>query len=232
MALNFKRAVRNESFNLGRLSPKGVPLIPCILFTIANHYYIHAHIGGFNVLYQKEIEITLEAVYQKMGFTDQTAVSPYLKNRVSHFIERGQSKFQPCIYYDMFKIRTDDEQGFLEFANGSRFESQSIFNLVYGCNELVVGVATLGVEIKDLLDVVAHDLDFTIMDAVGSVAMERLTKAFWHDLVCSCRESGQGLTMRYSPGEDGWLLREQRTVFELLSGQDMAVQLKDRKSVV
>lgn len=178
-------------------------------------------------MYQKEIEITLEAVYQNMGFKEQTAVSPYLKNRVSHFIERGMSKFQPCIYYDTFKIRTDDEQGFLEFSNGLRFESQAIFNQVYGSNELVVGVATLGVEIKDLLDAVAHDLDFSIMEAVGSAAMESLTKAFWHDLVCSCKESGQGLTMRYSPGENGWLLREQRTVFELLSGQGMAVHLNE-----
>lgn len=58
-------------------------------------------------------------------------------------------------------------------------------------------------EIKDLLDVVGHDLDFSIMEAVGSAAMESLTKAFWHDLVCSCKESGQGLTGRYSPGENG-----------------------------
>jgi hypothetical protein len=65
------------------------------------------------------------------------------------------------------------------------------------------------------------------VDGAGTAAIRELTRRVGERLCDEARQRDLTAGMRASPGEDGWLIEQQRVLFDLLPANEIGIQLTD-----
>lgn len=109
-----------------------------------------------------------------------------------------------------------------------------------GSEQIAVFVATAGPELTDMADHFSADgelLEAYLIDAIGSLTVEKAMDNIQESLELSSKEEGLSCTNRYSPGYCNWPLVDQHTLFSLIPDHTSGVILTEsalmlpRKSV-
>jgi hypothetical protein len=153
-----------------------------------------------------------------------------LEKKVDETLNVAYTIINPYISYDFFEFSLDKENLKVIFKEGSLFFGKYIVEQLKQAERAVVALLTIGGEIeKRSADFFSNGdyLTGLIYDAIGSVALYDLKKAFFRELCERARLAGNGLTMGLSPGSDGWPLEDHASVFKLLDGEAIGVTLKE-----
>ncbi|MCR4443203.1 MAG: ASKHA domain-containing protein [Peptococcaceae bacterium] len=174
-------------------------------------------------------------VLKALGYQDSGSVPERVLAEVEAAVEEASTFIKPAVVYDEFSFAVDEQQGRLLLPGGLFFSGEHPVGGLKESRFLVLAVSTLGESYQDLLARrVKEPGGFLALlyDAVGTAGLYNVNRRFWQGLAGEYGRRGLGLTRRFSPGENGWALEEQRVFFKLLDTAAAGVILNENCMMV
>jgi len=147
-------------------------------------------------------------------------------------IERGYNLFEPQGIYSPIKIKQISfSDGRVDLKNGFSLNfSNSIINLLEGTNCLVLGVVTIGSTLENKVSELFSQGEYPraiALDAVGTVAVEALSK-YVRNLICQeVKDRNLQITRHFSPGYNDWDISQQKDIFKIIPADKIGVSLTE-----
>src|SRR5680860_347821 len=147
-------------------------------------------------------------------------------------IERGHHLFEPKGIYSPVKIKKISfSSGIVDLINGFSLNfSPSIMNLLKGVSYLVFGVATIGSSLENKVFELFSQGEYPraiALDAVGTVAVEALSK-YVRNLICQeVKVRNLQITRHFSPGYNDWNINQQKDIFKIIPADKIGVSLTE-----
>jgi hypothetical protein len=108
------------------------------------------------------------------------------------------------------------------------FKSQVIAQLLEQCQKVVVFAVTIGNHLEEMVNRLAEDrliLQATVLDAIGSSAVEKLAEFVETSIRDVADAQGFSTSQRFSPGYCDWNIGQQRMLFWALNGDTADIRL-------
>jgi len=174
-----------------------------------------------------DIEIDRKQVCRYIGYDTDYKLSAHISSLIDEYIENAHYLIELSHSYIIRDVEW--ARGSISFIEGSIiFQSQVITRLLEQCHKVAVFLVTIGKYLEETAYQLAKDgliLQSTVLDAIGSDAVEKVAD-FVQDRV---REStsAQGLvtSRRFSPGYCDWNIGQQRMIFRALDGDTLGIRL-------
>ena len=174
-----------------------------------------------------DIEIDKNRVCHYIGYDADYEPSARILSLIDEYIENAHYLIDPsysCVIRDIEWAR-----GSIAFIEDSIiFKSQVIAQLLEQCYQVAVFLVTIGKYLEETVYRLTKDglmLQATVLDAIGSDAVERVANF----VQCGIEEAAgvQGLvtSRRFSPGYCDWDISQQRMVFWALNGDTVGIRL-------
>jgi uncharacterized 2Fe-2S/4Fe-4S cluster protein (DUF4445 family) len=112
---------------------------------------------------------------------------------------------------------------------GATFCNETLAKELKVCSHILLCLATVGKPLDDAISQAFKTDDYLsgmMLDAAGSAAIGNYSRLLWQSFV-STLEKGEGITQGFSPGEKGWDITAQETIFKLLDTSSIGVTLND-----
>ena len=147
-------------------------------------------------------------------------------------ITRSHNLFDPQGIYSPIKIkqisfsdgRVDLENGFVVNFNNL------VISLLKGTNCLVLGVVTIGSTLENKVSELFSQGEYPraiALDAVGTVAVEALSK-YVRNLICQeVKDRNLHITRHFSPGYNDWDISQQKDIFKIIPADKIGVSLTE-----
>lgn len=174
-----------------------------------------------------DIEIDKNQLCQYIGYNDNHNLSARISSLINDYVEHAHYLINPSYSYVIKDV---------EWARGSIaliedsiiFKSQVIAQLLEDCYQVAIFLVTIGKYMEETTAQLAKDgliLQATVLDAIGSGAVEKVAD-FVQDGIKEIAEA-QGLvtSRRFSPGYCDWNVGQQRMLFYALTGDTLGIRL-------
>jgi hypothetical protein len=174
-----------------------------------------------------DIEIDKNQVCYSIGYNDNYKLSAHISSLIDDYVEHAHYLINPLHSYVIKDV---------EWARGSIsliedsiiFKSRIIARLLERCSQVAIFVVTIGKYLEETTAQLAKDgliLQATVLDAIGSDAVEKVAD-FVQDRIKEIAEA-QGLvtSQRFSPGYCDWNVGQQRILFYALNGNTLGIRL-------
>jgi hypothetical protein len=178
----------------------------------------------------KDIKTTLAinkaAVIAKMGYRDRTPPEMVVR-RIGEQIETALKLIHPVYSYKFIEIDSIATPSFT-LEGGLKFSSKTVSYALDGCQKVAVYVATLGPDIEKQITLLFSEkqtLDGTILDNIGSIAINQTLSLLRNDVKIAAEEMGFQTTRHYGPGHCDWELEQQQILFNALDSSEIGMQL-------
>ena len=177
-----------------------------------------------------QINIDSQQVLQAIGYDTDCEPPVRAVSLVNEYLENATQLIDVSYSY----IIRDVEwvQNSITFIEGSIiFKSQVIARLLERCEKVAVFALTIGNHLGEMVCQLARDkfvLQASVLDAVGSIAVEKVAD-FVQDRINEVA-SAEGLctSRRFSPGYCDWNIGQQRMLFWALDGDTVGIRLTGR----
>jgi len=174
-----------------------------------------------------DIEIDKRQLCNYIGYNDNHKLSLRISSLIDDYAEHAHYLINPLYSYVIKDV---------EWARGSIaliedsiiFKSQVITKLLEHCQQVAMFLVTIGEYLEETTSQLTKDglvLQATVLDAIGSGAVEKVAD-FVQDKIKEIAEA-QGLvtSQRFSPGYCDWNIGQQRMLFYALAGNTLGVRL-------
>jgi hypothetical protein len=174
-----------------------------------------------------DIEIDKKQLCHYIGYNDGHKLSARISSLIDDYVEHAHYLINPLYSYIIKDV---------EWARGSIsliedsiiFKSQVIAQLLEHCSQVAIFLVTIGKYLEETTAQLAKDgliLQATVLDAIGSGAVEKVAD-FVQDGIKEIAEA-QGLvtSRRFSPGYCDWNIGQQRMLFYALTGNTLWIHL-------
>jgi len=132
---------------------------------------------------------------------------------VSDLINKTKNKVKPRAIIKEFKI-TKKSKDFVEIGNKLKIKSRNVAFLLKDCNIVTIFACTLSSDFKEKSE---NLLVSFIVDAIGSVAVEKFAERINKIVSENASKKGFKTTQRYSCGFADWSLNDQPKILKLLN---------------
>jgi len=174
-----------------------------------------------------DIKIDRRRVLRGIGYSAGSKPSARVSYLTDEHIEKAYQLIEPAYSYiirDVERVRRS-----CVFVEGSiMFESVVIARLLEQCQKVAVFLATIGNRLEKRALRLAEDglvLQSAVLDAIGSVAADKVAEAVQDRIREMARADGLCVSQRFSPGYCDWSIREQKMLFRAMDGASMGVRL-------
>jgi hypothetical protein len=145
---------------------------------------------------------------------------------------------EPALVYDVFPVRSFRDKT-IELDGGGVFEGPLAARALAGAERVAVAVCTIGQALEQRVkDLFSDDpVQAMALDGAGVAALREVSRVVTYEVGEIAAAHGWGVGMRAQPGQEGWLIWQQRVIFEHLPVAEIGVRLTDsclmipRKSV-
>ena len=177
----------------------------------------------------KPIDIDDQKVLKIVGCDADCKPSPRLASLVDDYINNANQLIVPSYSYVIRDIE-------LVYGSGAviegwiTFGSEVVAQLLEKCDKVAVFVLTIGSHLEEMVGQLSDKgliLQATVLDAVGSVAVEKLAEFVWDRIGALASYRGQYISRRFSPGYCDWHVEQQKMLFQLMDGDTAGVQLTE-----
>ena len=173
------------------------------------------------------IEIDKEQVCHYIGYEGNHSLSARISSLIDDYAEHAHHLINPLHSYVIKNV---------EWARGSMsliedstiFKSQVIAQLLEHCNQVAILLVTIGKYLEETASKLARDglmLQATVLDAIGSNAVEQVADAVQGKINEVAQTKGFYISRRFSPGYCDWNIGQQRMIFRDLTGNTVGVRL-------
>ena len=174
-----------------------------------------------------DIEIDRHQVLRNIGYSTHRKPSARIASLINEYIENAHQLIEPLYSYVIRDI--EGVRRSCVFVEGSIvFESEVIARLLEQCQKVVVFLATIGNRLEKMVLRLAEDglvLDASVLDAIGSGAVEKVAEFVQDRIGEVARADGLSTSRRFSPGYCDWTIRQQKMVFRAMNGDSAGVRL-------
>jgi len=174
-----------------------------------------------------DIEIDKDQICHYIGYDDNHNLSARIASLIDDYTEHAHYLINPLHSYVIKDVEW--ARGSISLIEGSViFKSRIIARLLERCPQVAIFVVTIGKYLEETAFQLARDgliLQATVLDAIGSDAVEKVAD-FVQDRIKEMAEA-QGLvtSRRFSPGYCDWNVGQQRMLFYALTGNTLGVRL-------
>lgn len=148
---------------------------------------------------------------------------------VEDCLELAQTIIEPCCCYEEFQIARDEKFGQVTLeGKGLSFQDRVIYEELAGAEGVVLLLVTVGDGLEKAGSEYFGRGDYfrgMVLDAIGSAALFKMTEEFQRKLKINYGTRGYNLTRGYSPGCNGWDLREQRIIWQGLGAEGLGITI-------
>ncbi len=165
------------------------------------------------------LRISVDSIYEQMGYTDTVPDADVLKEMVAT-LKEIKALLRPRYCYFIADGTLDPEAHTLSvFQQTTTFDiGRIISRQLRGSDAYAFFVATAGMEFEEYLHRLKDSGDMVrlfIADSVGSVIAERAADLMEEELQNEIDNHGWHRTNRFSPGYCGWHVSQQQRLFPL-----------------
>lgn len=175
------------------------------------------------------IDIDRQQVVHNIGHDADCKLSPRIASLINEYVENARHLIEPsysCVIRD------------IKLVQGSRiviegpivFQSDIVARLLEQCEKVAVFLVTIGNHLEEMVSRLAEDgliLQATVLDAIGSVAAEKVADFVQGRIGEVARAQGLCISQRFSPGYCDWDVGQQKMVFGAVNGASMGVRLTE-----
>jgi hypothetical protein len=158
-------------------------------------------------------------VLRLLGAGQGQQVSAASMRRIDTLAQDMPDLLQPRISYRRLGLTAVKRNG-IELEGGARFKSPKLSKVLAKAEAVYCFVATVGpaieMEVQRRMQQRRY-ADAYVLDAMGSMSAENVVEQFYQRTARNLAKSGQGVTLRFSPGYCDWPLDQQRPLFELFT---------------
>jgi len=180
------------------------------------------------------IDIDRQRVLHNIGYGADRKLPSRIASLINEYVENAYYLIEPsysCVIRDIKLV-----QGSSVFIDGSiAFQSQVIAQLLEQCHKAAVFLVTIGNHLEEMALRLAEDgliLQATVLDAIGSVAVESVAN-FVRDRVGEvANDQGLVISPRFSPGYCDWDIGQQKMVFWAVNGDSTGIRLTDGQLMI
>ena len=173
------------------------------------------------------IEIDKEQVCRYIGYEDGQNLSARISSLVDDYAEHAHSLINPSYSYVIKDVEW--ARGSMAFVEGSIiFKSRIVAKLLERCTQVAIFLVTIGKYLEETSFRLAKDgliLQATVLDAIGSVAVEKVADFVQSRAKEIAKAQGDVISRRFSPGYCDWNIGQQRMVFYALTGNAVGIRL-------
>ena len=172
--------------------------------------------------------IEKQGVLNRIGYGDTDNISSRIDSLVDDYIDNYHDFIMPsysCVYKDIGEV-----SGSRVRIDAVTFESGVLTRLLGECEHAAVFVLTIGGYLEELVAYLSTKgmvLQATVLDAVGSGAVEKLAGEIETEIRLEAAADGMVVSRRFSPGYCDWDISQQKRFFELLDGNTAGVSLTE-----
>lgn len=181
------------------------------------------------VTISKPIDIDSQQVLRIIGYREDYEPPARIACLVDEYVENVHQLIEPLYSYVIRDIE-------LVYGSGAviegwiTFGSEVVAGLLEQCKQAAIFVVTIGDYLEEMVTWLAEDgmvLQATVLDAIGSSAVEQVAD-FVQDRIKAIADA-QGLyaSRRFSPGYCDWNVDQQRMVFQAMNGDTAGVSLTE-----
>ncbi len=172
-----------------------------------------------------EIEPDRAEVLRYLGYPEGASAAARIEEKLDEAIETCRGKLRPRGLYALYRV-TERTPGSLTLEGWAKFSGE-VGEFLEGAHTAAVFLATAGPETVQFAEAATRSrqtLAGLIYNAIGSQLAEAVVERLVADLAGRAAP-GDCLTLRYSPGYCGISLAQQRTIFRLVDGGRIGVEL-------
>jgi hypothetical protein len=173
------------------------------------------------------IEIDKEQVCRYIGYEDGQNLSPRISSLVDEYAEHAHGLINPSYSYVIKDVEW--ARGSIAFVEGSiSFKSRVIAKLLGRCTRVAIFLVTIGKYLEETSFQLAKDglvLQATVLDAIGSVAVEKVAGFVQARIKEIVKTQGHVTSRRFSPGYCDWKIGQQQMLFSALIGNTIGIRL-------
>lgn len=177
------------------------------------------------------IKINKSRVLRNMGYEKPKDAMDTILLEVEKVINKVKEIVKPQICYEIHEFVVDRHNKRIIFNDDCYFSNEHLFEKLSQMNYIVIAVLTLGevIDVKIKEAFLSSDyLKSLIYDAVANEAIMGLNNMLLKILVREMREKNLGLTRSFSPGSNGWDIKDQKVIFSLLNEREIGVHLNEK----
>ena len=180
------------------------------------------------VIVSKPIDIDSQQILRNMGYADCEPPAR-IASLVDEYVDNVHYLIEPSYSYVIRDIE-------LVYGSGAAIEgwitfgSEVVARLLEQCENVAVFVLTIGSYLEEMVDQLTDDgliLQATVLDAVGSGAVEKLADFVQDRIRVLAGSQGLYVSRRFSPGYCDWDVKQQRMVFQAMNGDSAGATLTE-----
>ena len=179
------------------------------------------------------IDIDKQQVLSRIGYADDYQPSARIMSLVNDYIENYHDLLAPSYSYTIKDV-VSVGGSIVTIEDSIQFNSKVIARLLETCEKVAVFALTIGNHLEELVAYLAENglvLQATVLDAVGSGAIEQLAVYLEDRIRKLVSQDGLRTSRRFSPGYCDWAISQQKMVFQSL-GDDIAGVVLTKRSLM
>jgi hypothetical protein len=174
-----------------------------------------------------DIEIDKNRVCHYTGYDADYKLSARISSLIDDYAEHAHHLINPSYTYIIRDVEW--ARGSISFVEDSIiFKSRVIGRLLENCSQVAIFLVTIGEYLEETAHRLAKDgrmLQATVLDAIGSDAVEKLMDFVQDRISEAANTEGLVTSQRFSPGYCDWNIGQQRMLFWALKGNTLGIHL-------
>jgi len=172
-------------------------------------------------------DIDIGQLLLNMGYGSNHQPPARIDSLINDYVENVHQLIEPSYSYVIRDIMLVYEPSVV--IDGSViFQSNVIARLLERCDKVAVFVVTIGNHLEEMVCRLAEDrlmLQATVLDAIGSAAVEKLADFVQGRISQVAKIQGFDISRRFSPGYCDWDVSQQEILFRAVDGDSAGVSL-------
>lgn len=190
----------------------------------------------FEVINDLQVELETEHILRGQGI-DPARASTLLTRIASGILDEANSLLKPAALYGNLPV-VDFQHEQITFDGGT-FTGPLVARAFAGASRLILALCTIGPGLEQrVAELMATDMTRAItLDGAGTAAVGEVSRLVKERIIANVESAGLRAGMKANPGQEGWPIEQQRTLFSLLPAERIGVRLTEsclmlpRKSV-
>ena len=179
---------------------------------------------------EKDIKVEIDKidVSRYLGYESEQSPRPGVLSLVDSQIHEAYEFIKPAACYTIKPI-TSVENSKIAVA-GLFFTSRNLARVFSSCSQAAIFVVTIGKALEKKVAQLMKEglvLKASVLDAVGSVAVEKVADWLESVIKSTAAENGDKAGWRYSPGYCDWDITQQKELFRGFDSKSIGVDLTD-----
>lgn len=185
------------------------------------------------------IDIDKQQVLHNIGYGTDCKPSARIASLLNEYVENAYYLIDPS-YSGVIRDIKSVQGSRVVIEDSITFQSEVIARLLEQCHKAAIFLVTIGNHLEEMVCHLAENgliLQATVLDAIGSVAVEKVTDFVQGRVGEIARAQGLCISQRSSPGYCDWDIGQQEMVFRAVDGNSAGIRLTEgclmvpRKSV-